>query len=139
MTNTLYLEKRGCDFFPGDPDNEESDIGNYRVQTPGYDIPGKNGTTYFLEFHCYDRYQYRMFRKDGKGKLKHPVRELVMTCACSLDTAFQQEDGTTWRDSILEREFYETPRKYTEANILDFVNSISTNHYDKIEYVLNIN
>lgn len=34
----LEFEKRGCNFFPGDKDNEESDIGNYRICTPGENV-----------------------------------------------------------------------------------------------------
>lgn len=133
--NILYLEKRGCDFFAGDPDCLESDVGNYRLDTPGYDIRTKDGRAYLLEFTCYDRYQIRVYNKRTGAKLKHPVRELVMTCACSLSPYWIDDNGTCWGDHKMTREFYETPRKYTLANILEYVNSISVDHYDRIELI----
>ena len=134
----LDFEKRGCDFFPGDPDNQESDIGNYRITTPGAIVPLKDGRNMLLEFTCYDRHRYRTTNKRTGDLLKHPVKELVMTCAAGISTSYEGTHHNItgwWRDSNMEREFYATPRKYTEANILDYVNSIAAVHYDAIRYV----
>ena len=60
---TLYLEKRGCNFW-GD-EAVESDIGNYRVCTHGEDIQGKDGNMYFLEF--------SLWRDRKKARTKHKV------------------------------------------------------------------
>lgn len=129
----LYLERRGCEFFGGD--YKESDIGNYRVTTPGEIIPGKDGKMYCVEFGVYDRYDYRKTHKITGKPLKHSKRELTMTCAMSLDTQYTDVNGMSWCNLELETEFYKNPRKYTAENILEFVNSISTEHYDSIVYV----
>lgn len=130
----LQFERRGCEFFAGDPDNEESDIGNYRITTPGEIVPGKDGRMYCLEFSCVDRYQYRRTNKRTGAKLKTPVRELVMTCAAVLRSEFTDDRGC-WANLAMESEFRATPRKYTEKNILDWVKSISAVQYGRIEYV----
>ena len=46
MTKTLYLEKRGCNFFKNDEINDFSNVGNYRVGSYDYSIKGKDGKTY---------------------------------------------------------------------------------------------
>ena len=130
----LRFERRGCEFFAGDPDNEESDIGNYRIVTPGEIVPGKDGRMYCFEFSCFDLYRYRRTNKRTGAKLKNPVRELVMTCAAAIGSEFADERGC-WANLDLESEFRATPRKYTEKNILDWVNSISAVQYGRIEYV----
>ena len=60
MENILHLEKRGCNFFKNDDINNLSDVGNYRVCA--YDIIGKDGKTYFLEFGSCDKRAYRKKR-----------------------------------------------------------------------------
>ena len=60
-----------------------------------------------------------------------------------IDTEYSKPEKTSggyewrssWRDLNMEMEFYKTPRKYTEKNILDYVNSVSAVHYDEIRYV----
>lgn len=132
--NYLLFERRGCEFWHDDTARKESDIGNYRITTPGEIVPGKDGRMYCLEFGCYDRYDIRRTNKRTGKPLKHPVRELTMTTAMSINTQYRNEHGS-WRNLILEGEFYFTPRKYTEQNILDYVNSIAAVHYDGIRYV----
>ena len=50
MVKTLYLEKRGCDFFNKDNIVTVSNVGNYRVGTYDYSIIGKDGRKYVIEF-----------------------------------------------------------------------------------------
>ena len=132
MKNYLYFEKRGCNFF-GD-DYPESDIKNYRITTPGYTVPLKDGRLFCLEFTVNDRYHYRRVNKRTGAQLKKPVKELVMTCAAFLSGSYENERGT-WGDCEMQRDFYESNVKYTEAAILDYVNSISAVHYDEIRYI----
>lgn len=132
--NYLLFEKRGCNFFSGDPDALESNIGNYRIVTPGFTAPMKDGRRFLFEFSCYDKYSYRTINKRTGAQLKKPVKDLVMTCAAAMNTEFKNENGC-WRDSQIEKAFYETPRKYTEENILAYINSVSSVHYDKIKYI----
>lgn len=141
--NYLDFEKRGCNFFPGDKDNEESDIGNYRICTPGEIVPLKDGRMMLFEFGCYDRQIWRYHNKRNGNKLKKPVVDSVFTCAMHIDTEYSKPEKTSggfeyrssWRDLNMEKEFYKTPRKYTEKNILDYINSVSSVHYDAIRYV----
>lgn len=130
--NILFMEKRGCDFCPGE--HETSDIGNHRICTTGY-IPLADGRKMFLEFTQRDHHRYRTVSKKGNRPLKHPVYELVMHDAAGLDTCFEREEHMFYRDSKLERSFYEPPRPYTLKTVLDFVNSIAAEHYDTIQFV----
>lgn len=133
--NYLLLERRGCEFFEGsERAREESDVGNYLVCTPGEMIPAKNGRVYFLGFGVNDRYYWRSMNKRTGHPLKHPIKELVMTTAMTLDTQFS-DDRLSWCDLKMEEAFYQYPRKFTCENILDYVNSISTEHYDAIKWV----
>ena len=140
--NVLMFERRGCEFWKDAPERAESDVGNYRITTPGEIIPGKDGRMYLFEFGCYDRQELRRVSKTGKP-LKHPKTETVMTCAMHLDTEFSKLEKTSggfefqssWRNLEMESDFYKTPRKYTEKNILDYVNSVSAIHYDAIRYI----
>ena len=138
----LRFERRGCEFFAGDRDNEESDIGNYRITTPGEIVPLKDGRMMLFEFGCYDRQIWRYHNKRTGEKLKKPVLDSVFTCAMHIDTEYSKPEKTgnyewrsSWRDLNMEKEFYKTPRKYTEKNILDYVNSVSAVQYGRIEYV----
>lgn len=130
--NILFMEKRGCDFCPGE--HETSDIGNHRISTTGY-IPLADGRKMFLEFTQRDHHRYRTVSKKGNRPLKHPVYELVMHDAAGLDTCFEREEHMFYRDSKLEQSFYEPPRPYTLKTVLDFVNSIAAEHYDTIQFV----
>ena len=132
----LFLERRGCEFFKQDEQLvKESDIGNYRIVTPGETIRLKDGRSMLFEFGRNDRYAYRKTHKITGKPLKHVKRDLVMTNALTVGTQFENASGC-WRDSVMEREFYNLPPvKYTEENILNYVNSVSSEHYDKITYV----
>ena len=137
--NVLMFERRGCEFWKDAPERAESDIGNYRITTPGEIVPGKDGRMYLFEFGCYDRQELRRVSKTGKP-LKHPKTETVMTCAMHLDTEYTVKNndypfGASFRNLDMETDFYKTPRKYTLQNVLDYVNSVSTRHYEKIAFV----
>lgn len=124
--HTLLLERRGCEFNERiDPAlAEESDIGNYRVCTPGYDILAKNGRRYFLEF---TRYDAKALKRKNYGT--------VMENALHIDSAFEVEGEGCFRDLELESFFHEVPVKFTTQNILATVNEIAAEPYDTIKYV----
>lgn len=137
--NVLMFERRGCEFWKDAPERAESDIGNYRITTPGEIVPGKDGRNYLFEFGCYDRQEMRRVSKTGKP-LKHPKLERVMTCAMHIDTEYTVKNdafpyGASFRNLDMENDFYKTPRKYTLANVLDYVNSVSARHYESIKFV----
>lgn len=133
--NYLLFERRGCEFWKDDKARQESDIGNYRITTPGEIVPCKNGRVYCFEFGSYNRYDYRTVSKKDGSQLKNPVKELTMTTAMHISTQFTDEKGLSWGDLKMESEFRSTPVKYTEANILKWVNSVATVKYDAIKYV----
>lgn len=132
---TLYLEKRGCNFFKGDRVNALSDVGNYRVCTGDYNILGKDGRVYFLEFTHSTKYNYRTTHKVTGKPLKRTVKELVNENALSLDTCFQGTDSLYYRNGALESKFWDMNLDYTIANILAVVNEISADHYDSIKWI----
>ena len=131
---TLYLEKRGCDFWKDDKINNISDVGNYRVGSYDYSIKGKDGNNYILEFTNWDRYIYRKTNKRTGEPLKHEVKEILLINALHVDTEFENERGT-WANLKLESKLHEKPILYTLENILKVVNEISVDHYDKVEFV----
>ena len=134
MKKYLVFDRRGCEFFKGEAAAAESDIGNYRITTPGEIFP-INGRMYCLEFTLiHNVYKTRRTNKRTGAPLKKPVSEVVYTNAAGIDTQYTDNNGDSWRDLNLENAFRANPRKYTEQNILDWVNSVSTEHYDGIVY-----
>ena len=134
MAKTLYLEKRGCNFWSDDKINNISDVGNYRVGSYDYSIKGKDGNNYVLDFTNWDRYTYRKINKRTGKPLKHEVKEILLLNALHVDTEFENERGT-WSNLKLESKLHEKPMLYTLENILKVVNEISIDFYDKIEFV----
>lgn len=125
------MEKRGCNFWRND--YPESDIGNYRITTTDY-IPLKDGRYMFFEFIVNDKYIYRTKNKRTGAELKKPVKEKIMACAAFMNTDYKAENGCSYHDSIMEREFYYQNIKYTTAGILNYINSISAVKYSAIVF-----
>lgn len=129
----LILERRGCDFWPGETRTAGSDIGNFRVCTPaGVLVPGKDGRSYILEFTHWERYRYRTTHKRTGAPLKHPVKELVNINALHIDTQYDDDRGS-WRNLELEQEIHAAGLDYTRAGILAAVNMIAAEPYTEIE------
>lgn len=130
---TLYLEKRGCDFFT--QDNLSSDVGNYRVTTRTEEIRGKDGNLYFLEFTLWrNRGHFRKISKYGNKKLLHPVWEIDIKEALAINTQYSNEAGS-WGNINLEGELYKLNLTYTQKDILKAVNFLSKDKYSKIIFV----
>ena len=133
MENILYLRKMGCDFNKGE--TAESDINNYRVRTLDECIPGKDGRMYFLEFSLWrDRKKPRYTHKVTGKPLLHPKWDIINRQAVAIDTEFSNKDGS-WRNCKLEEELHAKNYSYNQADILKIVNEISTEKYDRIEFV----
>lgn len=129
---TLILVKMGCDFFANDC--RESDIGNYRVETRGGLVSGKDGRKYFLSFsHC-ERYETRTANKRTGKPLKNPVRELRNNNGLHVDTEYDDENGS-WRNCKLESELWNMDLPYSKIGILQAVNHISADHYSEVEII----
>lgn len=132
---TLFIECRGCDFFPNDRINQLSDVGNYRVGVYDYSIKAKNGKTYILEFNACDRWNYRTTNKRNGQPLKNPVKELIKERALHLDSQYDEErEGgvLSFRDCPLEHDIFIRNLDYTLENILQVVNEISIKQYNNI-------
>lgn len=132
---TLFVECRGCDFFPGDKINRLSNVGNYRVGIYDYTIKAKNGKNYILEFTSCDRWNYRTTDKRNGRQLKKPVRELIKEEALHLDSQYDEktEGGVlSFGDCALERDIFNRNLDYTLENILQVVNEISIKQYNNI-------
>lgn len=133
--NILYLEKRGCNFFPRDVKTcQLSDVGNYRVGVYDYSIIGKNGRAYVLEFTGYSKMRKRTIHKRTGKPLKHPKIEIALENALHVDAGFE-ENGLSWRDIQLEKELSALGLTFTLPGILAAVNYISKNQYSKIEFL----
>lgn len=132
----LELEKRGCEFSARDSIAERSDIGNYRLCTHDENVLLKDGRKFFFEFTACDRYAYRTTHKITGKELLHPKRDLLLPDALCVGTQWTDDLGLSWRDSKIETAFYAAaPVPYTQESILNFVNSISAEHYDAIKFI----
>lgn len=127
MANVLYLEKRGCDFFHGDPIETQSDVGNYRVFMRFTD---HNGVEVCGDICRGDVYRYT-HKTTGK-----PLKHRKFEHSCGMFDMFQyteQETGRTFR--------YRLPQgctdglRYTLKDILTLINRVSCKHYDVAEVV----
>lgn len=129
---TLFLEKRGCDFFKNDEINKFSDVGNYRVDA--LNIPGKDGNTYILEF---SRGTIRNTRytnlRTGKP-LKHPKIEIINEYGMYMSTYYENENGC-FGNVKLDAKIDGLQLSYTLENILKAVNLVSSNDYTEIKFL----
>ena len=133
MENILYLKKMGCDFW--DDEQADSDIKNYRVRTLDECVPGKDGRLYFLEFSLWrDRKQVRYTHKVTGKPLKHPKYDIINPQAVAIDTEYSDANGS-WRNATLEEKLHAKNYSYNTSDILAIVNEISTQKYDRIEFV----
>lgn len=131
---TLFLEKRGCDFFKDDRINQLSDVGNYRVGSYNYSIEGKDGINYILEFTNWKRYKYRKTHKRTGKPLKHEIKEIFNENALHIDTEYENENGC-FRNCKLENIIYEMNLNFTINDILKAVNLISKDKYTDIKFI----
>ena len=144
MKKTLYLEKRGGDFYDDERRlNQLSDVGNFRVGIYDYSIKGKNGRNFILEFGTYTRYTYRKTHKVTGKPLKKAIREIELENALHIDTQYEREetreiDGKkfmcAYRDLKLEKDINNRKLHYTLADILKVVNYISAEQYTDIAF-----
>lgn len=138
--NTLYLERRGCDFFSGDNIAEVSDIGNYRVCTTE-DLKFVDGNDYFLEFTRWNKQVWRYHYKNNPDKnLKVPVLDKVIPNLLFIDNQYCNRDESTgrlliYRNCNLQQEMIDKMYVYTKENILKLVNEYSVVKYDVVKII----
>ena len=124
MFNTLYLEKRGCDFWKDDQEMQEnSDCQNYRIC--GW-IIDKYGRDLFVEFGAGTC--WRRTNKRTGAPLKKMVAE--HRHALRIDTCFSNKSGS-YRDLELEKAVHDAGLEYTTNGILEAVRILNGG---KIEY-----
>lgn len=124
--NVLYLLEMGCNdsSIPGD-------IKNHRVRVlENIDILF-NGEKYnmFFEFSSCTRWHYRYNNLRTGKPLKKPVYVVDNTNGLYIDTQFErmeEKNGrkweSSWRNSKLEKEFWNEHHSFASADILECVN-----------------
>lgn len=109
----LLCEKRGCEFFTGDPIRKKSDMENYRVYI---DIECDNGTRVFGDLLRANVYDYTK---------KRP--RLIYDCGLAADL---QSDMYRYHPQADQKEY-----EYTKRDVLRFVNKFSGNNFQEIKWV----
>ena len=142
MTNTLYLEKRGCDNYG---DRIDTDITNFRVNAVKYIPIEFEGVRYetFFEFSFWERYAYRTTAKRTGRPLKHPVKELVNRHGLHIDTQYNKPETdrngkqwfSSWRLCRLEEQVARSNPDYTRADVLKVVNTFAINPFDSVAFI----
>jgi len=113
----LYLRKRGCDFYPDDPESKQSDLGNHRLFL---EYSNKNGQYIVGDVSCANRL---ITNKSGK---------IVPGDSIGLFTDLQQElDNGTY--SYFIPGYSEGAYNFTKADLLRLINSDSLVQYDRVE------
>jgi hypothetical protein len=130
---TLKLKKMGMNFHA--TETAKSDILNYRARTENYDIQGKDGKKYFIEFCLWrDRKKARYTHKITGKELKHIKYDIINVQGVSVDIQYQDNNGT-WGNIKLEKEINEKNYSYNTTDLLNIINSISCETYDKIIFI----
>ena len=83
---------------------------------------GNRFVKFKVENETIDEYVSFVFESDFINMLQDVIMDIA-------------KDQVEYVFSDMETEFYKTSRKYTEKNILDYINSVSSVHYDAIRYV----
>lgn len=111
--NYLLCEKRGCNFFKGDPITKRSDMENYRV---------------YIEVECSDRTIILgdLMRANIYDYSKKTPR-LVYDCVLGINL---QRDMYGFRPHVDAREY-----EYTKADVLKYVNKVTGNSFEEIKWV----
>lgn len=138
--NTLYLEKRGCNFFKDDYISEISDIGNYRVCTKN-DIKLKDGYEYFLEFTRWNKQVWRYnYKNNPNKKLKTPVLDRVIPNLLCVSNTYCKCDDVTGKYMCFcnlgyKQEMIDKMYSFTKSDILKLVNEYSDVQYDDVKII----
>ena len=132
---TLYLEKRGCDFFKNDNDVVKSNVGNYRVGSYNHSVVGTDGNEYIMEFSKGIKNHIRTENLRTGKPLKKAVVTRINNCCLCFDTEYVGMDGMSRRNLKMEETVRNMNLDYTLENILKVVNMFSVDKYDTIEFI----
>jgi len=117
----LYLEKRGCDFFTNDGGKTDgSDMGNYRLALEFID---REGVRVCGDITMGDVREW-FKKKSGKEDFK-------VVSTIGLYAHFQYED----RDGCFAYEVDARGLRFTQADALKLINSVSAVQYEAVEIV----
>lgn len=123
MTKTLFIEKRGCDFWKDDQEmKKSSDLENYRLF---FRFTGKDGIKYIVEAGAGCCYRFNN-KRTGKP-LKKPIREHNHKLYLSLQ---YEKDGMSYgkhpsTDGL----------NYCKADLLKIINNLSCYKFTDIKFV----
>jgi hypothetical protein len=81
-----------------------------------------------------NRGHYRKISKYGNKELLHPVWEIDIKEALAISTQYTNEKGS-WGNIKLEKELGNLNLTYTQKDILEAVNFISKDKYNKIIFI----
>ena len=120
MTKILYVEKMGNDFY----EENGSDLSNFRLRIAFIDKDGI-GVLGDVSRGC----DYEFYTtKSGETKSK-----LISENTLSTDFAYYREDGGCFRYNV--EKFCNGKKPYTQKGLLEFVNEVSKDYYDTVEFV----
>lgn len=120
MTKILYVEKMGNDFCK----ENGSDLSNFRLRIAFIDKDGI-GVLGDVSRGC----DYEFYTtKSGETKSK-----LISENTLSTDFAYYREDGGCFRYNV--EKFCNGKKPYTQKGLLEFVNEVSKDYYDTVEFV----
>lgn len=119
----LKMEKRGMDFFGNE--QEWSDCTNHRLFM--LEIEDKDGKMVCGDFTHGARYDF----SGKKPKLLDNEKQMFA------HLQYEDEQGNCWGYEAYRKttDFPYYGKDFTLANILDYVNGFSKEHYDEVEFV----
>lgn len=120
MTKILYAQKMGMDFY----EENSSDLSNFRLRIGVIDKDGI-GIIGDVSRGCdYDFYK----TKSGKTKSKLISENTLFT-----DFQYYREDGGCFGYNV--EKFCSGKKPYTQKGLLEFVNEVSKDYYDSVEFI----
>lgn len=115
---TVLLEKKGIDFYQ----EEQSDVGNYRVRL---EFTDKKGNDVVADFGGYDRYIF-----DGKKKVGVKRNTLAFDGTRYED---KKNSGYAYNPETVDVNVYDY--EYTKKDLIRFINDVTGESYTNIEFV----
>lgn len=133
--NTLYLEKKGCDFFVNDDITKVSDLNNYRYYIHNIELKKDLKSNKLKENQKYILDTLEV----GHGARYDENHKHIDNFGCWFHTYYYDNDNTCYGllniDKELNKGNYIGENIYTKETILKLVNSISKIQYTNIEYI----
>lgn len=120
MTKILYAKKMGMDFY----EENGSDLLNFRLRIAFIDKDGIGILGDVSRGRDYEFYK----TKSGKTKSKLISENTLFT-----DLQYYREDGGCFGYNV--EKFCSGKKPYTQKGLLEFVNEVSKDYYDSVEFI----